>query len=46
MEESKTTTAIAAAFQDKENTAEDKLALEQAKAGQQARRESAKEGGE
>ena len=46
MEESKTTTAIAAASQDKENTVEDKLALEQAKVGQQARRENAKEGGE
>jgi hypothetical protein len=45
MEESKTTTTTAAS-QDKENTVEDKLALEQAKVGQQARRENAKEGGE
>ena len=47
MEESKTTTtATAVASQDKENTVEDKIALEQAKADQQARRENAKEGGE
>jgi len=46
MEESKTTTTTTAASQDKENTVEDKLALEQAKADQQARRENAKEGGE
>jgi hypothetical protein len=46
MEESKTTTTSTAASQDKENTAEDKMALEQAKVGQQTRRENAKEGGE